>query len=131
MLVPAGVLVLIILGAIAIDSAVIVLAQRDLQNRTAAIGNDAATLALDEAAFYDEGEVVLSPEAVATYTAVAFAPANKPEGYAAWGANAVTTGRSVEVSAWADVSTIFLRALPGLPDVTRVEATSVATAEGS
>ena len=130
MLVPAGVLVLLMLGAIAVDSAVIMFAQRDLQNRTAAVSNDAATLSLDETAFYDDGEVVLSPEVAATYTASTFAPTNKPEGYTAWGATAATTGRTVEVRAWAEVSSIFLRALPGLPDSTRVEATSVATAEG-
>lgn len=130
MLVPAGVLVLITLGAIAIDSAVIVFAQRDLQNRTAAVANDAATLSLDERAFYDGGRVALSPEAAATYTSAAFSDVNMPGGYEAWGAAATTTGRTVEVQAWAEVSTIFLRALPGLPDSSRVEATSVVTAEG-
>lgn len=130
MLVPAGVLVLITLGAVAIDSAVIMFAQRDLQNRTAAVVNDAATLALVEDAFYAGGEVRLSPEAASTYTATAFSTANMPAGYEAWGAAARASGRTVEVRAWADVPTIFLRALPGLPDTSRVEATSEATAEG-
>jgi len=131
MLVPAGVLVLILLGAIAIDSAVVVLAQRDLQNRTAAVANDAATIALDDFVFYGDGEVRLSPDRAATYTAAAFSPGNKPDHYRSWDAEITTGATTVEVRAWAEVSSIFLRAVPGLPDTTRVEARSLATARGA
>lgn len=131
MLVPAGVLVLIMLGAIAVDSAVVMLAQRDLQHRTAAVANDAATLGLDEDRFYAEGLVSLSAIEVDAYTASAFAPTRKPSGYEAWGASAHASGRTVEVTAWAEVSSIFLRALPGRPTTTRVEATSTVSAEGA
>lgn len=130
MLVPAGVLVLIVLGAIAIDSAVVMLAQRDLQNRAAAIANDAATISLDDGVFYGDGEVRLSPERARTYASASFATRNKPDHYRDWGADVRTTDRSVHVHAWADVTYVFLKALPGMPDHTRVEATSTATARG-
>lgn len=130
MLVPAGVLVLILLGAIAIDSAVVMLAQRDLQHRTAAVANDAVALSVDEEIFYDEGAVRLSPERARTYAAASFSDANRPEHYRAWGVEAVAGDLRIEVRAWADVSSIFLKAIPGMAESTRVEARSVATAEG-
>ena len=47
MLVPAAVLVLVILAAIAVDSSVVMLGQRELANAAAAAANDAATVAID------------------------------------------------------------------------------------
>lgn len=47
MLVPAAVLVLVVLAAIAVDSSVVFLGQRELANAAAAAANDAATVAID------------------------------------------------------------------------------------
>ena len=69
MLVPAGVLVLLVLGAIAIDSAVVALAQRELSDRTAAVANDVAGAGASDASFYEAGDVTLSQDAAAAYTA--------------------------------------------------------------
>lgn len=46
MLVPAGVLVLVILAGIAVDSALAFATQRELTNQAAAIANDATTVTL-------------------------------------------------------------------------------------
>ncbi|HEX9531019.1 MAG TPA: hypothetical protein VF954_07765, partial [Acidimicrobiales bacterium] len=54
LLVPAAVLVLVILGAIAVDSAVVFLGQRELANGADAAANDAAT-AFSDPAFYRAG----------------------------------------------------------------------------
>lgn len=55
LLVPAGVLVLLVLGAIAVDAAVAFLGQREVSNAAAAAANDAATAALSDRAFYTSG----------------------------------------------------------------------------
>lgn len=51
MLMPAAVLVVVILGAISVDSAVVFMAQRDLVNGAQAAANDAVAYGLDESAF--------------------------------------------------------------------------------
>jgi hypothetical protein len=65
-LVPAAVLVLILLGALAVDSAAAYLAQRQLSDAMAGAANDAATAALSDRAFYDRGQLLLDPEAAAS-----------------------------------------------------------------
>ncbi|HEX7166536.1 MAG TPA: hypothetical protein VF230_06115 [Acidimicrobiales bacterium] len=131
MLVPAAVLVLLVLAAIAIDSAVIFLASRDLSNRTAAVANDVAGAAVSDASFYGGAGVVLDGDAARRYAATAFAAPSKPEGYVAWAGEATVVGdRTVEVVAWAEVRHVFAGAIPGVDGVTRVEARSVATARG-
>ncbi|MDQ1437336.1 MAG: hypothetical protein QOK43_965 [Acidimicrobiaceae bacterium] len=55
-LVPAAVLVLVVLGAIAVDSALAFLGQREVSNAAAAAANDAATAALSDRLFYRGGE---------------------------------------------------------------------------
>jgi Flp pilus assembly protein TadG len=49
MLVPAGVLVLVVLAAIAVDSAIAFMAQREMINRASAAASDAATVAITDA----------------------------------------------------------------------------------
>lgn len=62
MLLPAAVLVMLVLAAIAVDSAIAYLGQRELANAAVAAANDAATLALSEASFYRDGEVATDAE---------------------------------------------------------------------
>ncbi len=131
MLVPAGLLVLFILGAIAVDSAVVFLAARDLSNRTAAVANDAAAAAIDDAAFYEtNGTVTLDPRRAETYVALAFDDERRPAGYRSWDGQAVTSGRFVTVVAAAEVDHIFARAIPGVARSTTVRARSVASVRG-
>ncbi len=60
-LVPAALLVLLVLAAIAVDSASEYLARRELAAAADAAANDAATFGLDEARFRETGEFVLDP----------------------------------------------------------------------
>jgi hypothetical protein len=130
-LVPAGILVLLVLASIAVDSALVHFAQRDLANRTAAAGNDIAGLAVDDAAFYDEdGTITLDQERADAYIRLAFAPERLPDGYSSWSAVAETRGNSVIVSAEAEVDLIFSKAIPGVAHAARVEARSLASARG-
>ena len=131
MLMPAAVLVLLVLGAIAVDSAVVFLAQRDLANRTAAAANDIAGAATSDATFYGEGRVVVDAGEARRYVAAAFAPALRPEGYASWSPELRVVGdRTVEVSATAEVRYVFATAIPGVRHTATVTARSVATARG-
>ena len=60
-LVPAGLLVLLLLAAIAVDTATEYLARRELAAAADAAANDAATFGLDEARYRETGEFVLDP----------------------------------------------------------------------
>ena len=61
-LVPAALLVLIVLAAIAVDTTTEYLARRELAAAADAAANDAVTFGLDEARFRETGEFVLDPE---------------------------------------------------------------------
>ena len=61
LLMPAGVLLVLLLGALAVDHALAFMAERQVANLAAAAANDAATAALDRAQLYADGAVVLDP----------------------------------------------------------------------
>ena len=58
MLMPAAVLVVMVLGAIAVDQSIVYTQQRELVAAAEAAANDAAGYGLDRDAFYDRNEVV-------------------------------------------------------------------------
>jgi len=60
-LVPAGFLVLMLLAALAVDSAVTYLGQEQLHDALAAAANDAVTAGLDNPAFYRAGTIEVDP----------------------------------------------------------------------
>ncbi len=64
MLMPAAVLIVVILGGIAVDSAVTFSAQRELVSAAQAAANDAAAFGLDESAFRAGEGYVLEPARV-------------------------------------------------------------------
>jgi Flp pilus assembly protein TadG len=131
MLVPAAVLVLIVLGAIAVDSAVVFLAQRDLSNRTAGVANDIAGYAVSESSFYQGGGAVeLDQSKAASYTGLAFSDDRRPGGFERWSAAASTQGRTVVVVAEADVRLVFAPAIPGVRSMAHVTARSTVSARG-
>lgn len=128
MLVPAAVLVLLVLGAICVDSAVVFLAQRDLANRTAATANDIAGSAVSDSAFYGErGLLFLDDRRASAFARLAFSADQVPGGYESWAGDATTDGAHVRVEATARVRSIFAKAIPGAPDSTEVHARSEAT----
>lgn len=132
MLVPAAVLVLVVLAAIAIDSAIVVLAQRDLLNRTAAAANDVAGFAVSEDGFYRsaDGLVELDQERARAFVDLVFSAERRPPSYESWDGRAVTDGRRVVVEATARVRYLFAPAVPGATRTATVTARSTATARG-
>lgn len=132
MLMPAAVLIMLVLGAIAVDSASVHLAQRQLADAVSAAANDAAGSAIADSSFYELGYVVIDAGRAALVAADSFSAA-WPAG--ATGAIAAVSPPSVQVrdnqvcvSAQARVRHIFARAIPGVAHETVVRARASATA---
>lgn len=130
MLMPAAVLVTMILGAIAVDSARLFLAQRELGDAAAAAANDVATAALDEGSFYRSGGALRLDPVRAGQVASAAVAARSPAG-SAWDEPEVqVVGRQVCVTLRATVAPLFARAVPGAGAARTVTARATATAAG-
>lgn len=138
LLVPAGVLVLITLGAIAVDFAIAFSRQRELSSLAAAVANDAATAALSDQRFYrgsgaagphgsTAGDIAIDP-VVARRLAQEAVARRAPRGITNISVDTRTAGRQVCVRLRGDVEYVFSRAVPGAANGTRVEGSAVATA---
>ncbi|MHB8295883.1 MAG: pilus assembly protein TadG-related protein [Acidimicrobiales bacterium] len=129
-LVPVAVLIVMVLGAIAVDSAQVYLGQRQLSDAAAAAAHDAAG-AISSSAFYGTGTVMLDP---ARATAVADqATAAEHLGTGVQLAAPVTvavSGDQVCVSLTGVVLPVFGRALPGIGRGQSVTAFAVASDVG-
>ncbi len=126
-LVPVGFLVLMLLGAMAVDSAVGFLGQRQLADATAGATNDAATAALGDAAFYGSGALVIDPAAAAEVVCRSVAAQQDGQLHALTLAIAVA-GPVIRVRASAEVEAVFGRLLPGFGHRwVSAEATAAAT----
>jgi hypothetical protein len=124
---PAAVLVLVILGAIAVDSGAVFLAQRELVDAAAGAANDAAGAALEDAAFYRGGGTLAIDAQHAQRVAEAGVAARAPRGMTLLGRPSVhVAGRQVCVELRASVPRIFGRALPGGDAVVTARATATA-----
>ena len=132
MLVPAAVLVLVVLGAIAVDFSVAFLGQRELTNAAAAAANDAAT-AISEQSFY-QGGTGLSPgtirvdESRARRVAQQALVARAPRGVQVTEAVVDPSGGQVCVTLRGRVPYVFARAIPGMSDGAAVQGRATATA---
>lgn len=125
-LMPAAVLIFLVLGALAVDSAAVFLAQRELANVAVAAANDAVA-AVDVGRYYGDGTFRLDTvrvQQVAEETVARRGLAHLE------GVSAVATvqGDAVEVTVRARVDHIFSGAVPGGPDRADVAATAVADA---
>lgn len=105
-LVPAGFLVLMLLAAIAVDSAVAYQAQSGLHDALSAAANDAVSAGLDDQAFYGSGSLVLDPAAVASTVCQAVA-AQDPSSLHGLQLAVAVSGTSVRVEGTAVVDAVF------------------------
>jgi Flp pilus assembly protein TadG len=113
-LVPALVLVLLVLGAIAVDASIAYLGRRELADFTASAADRAAASALDKPAFYASGSVRIDPVLATQVVTDAEAVARRG-GLDILGATVTVTpaGDAVTVSATASVRTVFGIAVGG------------------
>jgi hypothetical protein len=121
-LIPAVFLVLILFGALTVDSAVVYLGQR---HALVAAANDSVGAAVDDGAFYQQGRIVLDPAKVAFVACASVLAQHMSDvhGLKLW---VSTGGRSVRLQATADVDAVFGRAIPGFGQ-RPVRAVAVAT----
>ncbi len=114
LLVPAGVLVVIVLAAIAADTANVLMVRSELQSVAQAAANDAATAALDHDALrsgrglvLDQGKALRVAQASVRASGLADDLAEDPV------VALDPTGRGITVQLAAEVGPIFGSALPG------------------
>ena len=127
MLMPAGVLVVLLLGAIAFDMSVVFLRQRQASALAVDVANDVATAALDEVAFRSDGEYRLDP-ALAIELGRAFVAASDLQEEIVDVEVTVVAPDAVEVRIVLRAEYVFARAIPGTGDATTVEASATAVA---
>lgn len=131
MLVPAAVLVLMVLAAIAVDAAVAFLAQRELGAAAAAAANDAAT-AISEERFYRAGPgrspALSIDELEARRVVDAAVAARTGRGVHLTAVSVETDGRRVCVALVGRAPYVFAKAVPGVPHEATVRGRASATA---
>ena len=125
-LVPAGFLVLIILAAIAVDSAVAFLGQRQLGDALAAGANDAAAAAVSDSSFYRSGQIVIDQGQAALVVCQSIRAQGSDLQHIE--VSIAVAGPVIAVRATASVQEVFGRALPGL-HTRQVSAAASAQAE--
>lgn len=128
MLMPAGVLVVLLLGAIAFDMSLVFLRQRQASSVAADIANDLATAALDEARFRASGEYVLDPRH-ADDLGRSLVESSDLADHLVDVEITLLGPESVEVRLTAEVDYVFARAIPGASDGTTVTARATAIAD--
>lgn len=127
MLVPAGFLVMLLLGAIAFDLSLLFLRQRQASSLAVDLANDLATLALDEDHLRAAGEYRLD-EGAAVELGEALAERSDLEGDLTDMDVAVLSDDTVRVTATVRVDYVFARAIPGARSSTHVTASATARA---
>lgn len=127
MLVPAGLLVVLLLGAIAFDLSLVFLRQRQASSVAVDISNDLTTLALDTDHLRSTGEYRLDPARAASAAEDLLARSDLAE-EAIELEVAVPSADTVSVTLTVAVDYVFARSIPGAADRTEVHATATAVA---
>ena len=126
MLMPAAVMIVMVLGAIAVDLSVVRLGQRELIAAAGDAANDAATIGLDEAALRAGNGYHLDPERVREAVADTLAAKGILDDLAEPPSITIDGDRTVTVRLARRVPHLFAKALPGAPDDELVRATVTA-----
>ena len=131
LLFPAAVLIVLVLGAIAVDLSAVHLAKRQVLDLAASAANDAVTAGLDQGRFRTTGEYVIDPTLAAEAVEQAVAT-NEPDGRTTVVRVEIGPGPGqVTVELTAPAERVFAPALPGDPGATTVTGTATATALGA
>lgn len=134
MLMPAAMVVMLVLAAIAVDAAVAYLGHRELSNAAVAAANDAATLSLSDSSFYEGGQVANDAHRLEEIAEQRMKAAVDPDRLRALVVEAdaippagAECSWTVVVRARAEVDYLFAPALPGGPDRAQVRTTAQAS----
>ena len=122
-LVPAGVLVLLILGAICVDLSIAYLAHRQLQDAASTAVNDAAGAALDQARLRaGDGTATLDPDLARRVALASLAAGVHGPVHITASPVVEVTGTRVTVRLEGDAPYVFSGAIPGAPKRVHVRA---------
>jgi hypothetical protein len=127
MLLPAGVLIVLLLGSIAFDQSLVFLRQRQASSLAADVANDLATAALDEEGFRSDGEFRLDPDR-AEQLGVDLVTTSDLGDLVEDVEVEVVGADEVSVRVVVRVEYVFARAIPGAADGTGVTASATAIA---
>jgi len=128
MLMPAAVLVLIVLAAIAFDFSHLYLAKRDLASLADAAANNAVTYGVDQASIRRGDGYALDPDLVEQSVAASVAVHSPDLHLVGEPTVELVTPTEVRVTIVARIDFVFTRAVPGANDSETVRVTSVADA---
>jgi hypothetical protein len=127
MLMPAGVLVVLLLGSIAFDLSLVFLRQRQASSVAVDVANDLATAAFDEATYRSEGEYRLDADRAVDLGRALVAASDV--GAEVEEVDIEVLGvDTVVVRVVVGVDYLFAKAIPGASDGTAVTATATAVA---
>jgi hypothetical protein len=129
MLMPAAVLIVIVLGSIAVDFAIVFLGEREAASLAAAAANDAAT-AVAEEHFRESGAFRLDEDRARRAAEATLDASSSVIDDLDLVIDVITVAGepAVTVTVSGTVAYVFAPALPGGPDRARVEATATAVA---
>lgn len=127
MLMPAGVLIVLVLAAIAVDLSLVFLRQRQASATAADIANDLATAALDIDELRASGRYRLDPGHARELGRAMASESDLGEDLLAIEVD-VLDDATVRVTIEAAVDYIWARSIPGAAEGTEVRATATATA---
>lgn len=127
MLMPAGVLVVLLLGAIAFDLSLVFLRQRQASSVVGDVANDLATLAVDEGELRATGTYRLDPERADALGRALIGQSDVAAQVLDVDID-VLGDDTVQVTVVVQVDYVFARAIPGASDGTEVQATATAVA---
>ncbi len=129
-LVPALLLVVLLLGSLAVDSAVVFLAERELHALASSAANDAAVAGVDAAHLRATGDFRLDPAAVRAVAAATLDRSSQevPLQTVDVQVTALDGRPAVRVTLRGRASYLLATAVPGLRDGADVEATAIAVA---
>jgi len=127
MLMPAGVLIVLLLGSLAFDLSLVFLRQRQASSLSIDVANDLATAAIDEAAFRRDGQFVIDPTLAAQLGGELVGASELGPDVRSLEVR-VVDDQTVEVVLEVEVDYLFAGAIPGAADGTRVTARATAAA---
>jgi hypothetical protein len=132
MLMPAGVLIVLLLGAISFDLSLLFLRQRQSASVAADVANDIATEALDEQVFRATGDFELDPERAQAIAEALLRRSDVGGELVEAGVEVLpdpaTGGDAVRVRLVVRVEYVFAKAIPGAADSRTVTASATAVA---
>jgi hypothetical protein len=127
MLMPAGVLIVLLLGAISFDLSVVFLRQRQASSLAADVANDLASVALDVPTFRASGVFELDPVRADSVGRALLDASDLAEDITS--ATITVAGPdTVTVRVTMAVDYVFAKAIPGAADGTTVTASATAVA---